>query len=78
MHSSSFPFIFAENRLEQFNDILFQENVPNYDMSSPVFDLAALQSIANKGSVALEVFKVRIVCFGATRACVSLFSLHTF
>lgn len=47
--------------LEQFNDVLLQENVSsfqmNYQMNSPVFDLAALQSIKSKGSISLEVFK---------------------
>ncbi|EEF47766.1 histone deacetylase 5 [Ricinus communis] len=43
--------------LEQFVDVLLQENVPNYNMSSPVFDSAALQSVINQGSMSLEVFK---------------------
>ncbi|KAG5247351.1 histone deacetylase [Salix suchowensis] len=43
--------------LEQFNDVLLQENVSSNQMISPAFDLAALQSITNKGSISLEVFK---------------------
>ncbi|XP_028126327.1 histone deacetylase 5 isoform X1 [Camellia sinensis] len=31
--------------LEQFNDVLLQENVPGYDMSSPLFDLTDLDSV---------------------------------
>ncbi|KAK9278920.1 hypothetical protein L1049_028501 [Liquidambar formosana] len=43
--------------LEQFNDILLQENVTSYDMSSPLFDLTALNSVTNKQSISLEVLK---------------------
>ncbi|GLT26884.1 hypothetical protein SLA2020_019240 [Shorea laevis] len=43
--------------LEQFNDILLQENVSNYDMSSPLFDVDALNSISNKGSISVEAVK---------------------
>ncbi|WCJ35845.1 histone deacetylase 5 [Euphorbia peplus] len=44
--------------LEQFNDVLLQENVSNYDMTNtPVFDLDALESVSSKGSISLEVFK---------------------
>ncbi|XP_057988375.1 histone deacetylase 5 isoform X2 [Hevea brasiliensis] len=43
--------------LEQFNDVLFQENVSSNEMDSPAFDLADLQSVTNQGSVSLEVFK---------------------
>ena len=39
------------NRLEQFNDVLSQENGLNVDSDSPVFDLAALQLVDNKGSI---------------------------
>lgn len=46
------------NRLEQFNDVLFQENVLNVDSDSPLFDLAALQLVENKGSVSLEAASV--------------------
>ncbi|KDP31342.1 hypothetical protein JCGZ_11718 [Jatropha curcas] len=42
--------------LEQFNDVLLQEN-GYQEMSSPVFDLDALQAITNQGSISLEVFK---------------------
>ncbi|XP_040986012.1 histone deacetylase 5 isoform X1 [Juglans microcarpa x Juglans regia] len=34
--------------LEQFNDVLAQENVSSHDMTSPLFDLAALTSITSK------------------------------
>ncbi|XP_050225527.1 histone deacetylase 5-like [Mercurialis annua] len=43
--------------LEQFNDVLLQENVSSYDMSSPVIDLASLQSVVDQGSISLEIFK---------------------
>ncbi|GLU21511.1 hypothetical protein SLE2022_376450 [Rubroshorea leprosula] len=43
--------------LEQFNDILLQENVSNYDMISPLFDVDALNSISNKGSISVEAVK---------------------
>ncbi|KAF7134661.1 hypothetical protein RHSIM_Rhsim08G0146300 [Rhododendron simsii] len=35
--------------LEQFNDVLLQENVSRFDLSSPVFDLTDLDSIMEKG-----------------------------
>ncbi|KAL8465178.1 hypothetical protein ACS0TY_034612 [Phlomoides rotata] len=41
--------------LEQFNDVLLQENVSDYDMSRPLFDLAALQTIETKRSVSVEL-----------------------
>ncbi|GAV87962.1 Hist_deacetyl domain-containing protein [Cephalotus follicularis] len=43
--------------LEQFNDVLLQENVSSHDRSSPVFDLAALNSSANEKSISLEALK---------------------
>ncbi|KAJ9140542.1 hypothetical protein P3X46_031177 [Hevea brasiliensis] len=43
--------------LEQFNDVLFQENGSSYEMGSPAFDLADLQTVTNQGSISLEVFK---------------------
>ncbi|CAK7344157.1 unnamed protein product [Dovyalis caffra] len=43
--------------LEQFNDVLLQENVSSYNMNSPVFDLAALKAITKKGSLSLEIFR---------------------
>ncbi|KAJ4824081.1 Histone deacetylase 5 [Turnera subulata] len=43
--------------LDQFNDVLLQENVSSYHMSSPPFDSAALNSIKNQGSISLDVFK---------------------
>lgn len=45
-------------RLEQFNDVLLQENVPSYDMGSPLFDLASLDCIKEEGSINLEAVKV--------------------
>ncbi|KAB2038017.1 hypothetical protein ES319_D03G115700v1 [Gossypium barbadense] len=43
--------------LEQFNDVLLQENVPDHDMNSPLFDLNALDSILNEGSIPVEAVK---------------------
>ncbi|XP_022737840.1 histone deacetylase 5-like [Durio zibethinus] len=43
--------------LEQFNDVLLQENVPDHDMNSPLFDLNALDSIPNEGSFSVEAVK---------------------
>ncbi|KAL4360830.1 hypothetical protein GQ457_04G015860 [Hibiscus cannabinus] len=43
--------------LEQFNDVLLQENVPDHDMNSPLFDLNALDSIQNDGSLIVEAVK---------------------
>ncbi|XP_059641300.1 histone deacetylase 5-like [Cornus florida] len=43
--------------LEQFNDVLLQENVPSYDMRSPLFDLTALNSIAKKQYISVEAVK---------------------
>ncbi|KAJ4713181.1 Histone deacetylase [Melia azedarach] len=43
--------------LEQFNDILVQENFNCYDKSSPLFDINDLNSIANKKSISLEAIK---------------------
>ncbi|KAJ9677580.1 hypothetical protein PVL29_022522 [Vitis rotundifolia] len=40
--------------LEQFNDVLLQENGSSYDISSPLFDLVALNSIADKQSISVE------------------------
>jgi len=45
-------------RLEQFNDVLLQENVSSYDMSSPLFDLTSLDCSKEKGSIDLEAVKV--------------------
>lgn len=41
--------------LEQFNDVLLQENASSYDISSPLFDLVALNSIADKQSISVEL-----------------------
>ncbi|KAK3406388.1 hypothetical protein EUGRSUZ_K02530 [Eucalyptus grandis] len=43
--------------LEQFNDVLLQENVSSYDMSSPLFDLTSLDCSKEKGSIDLEAVK---------------------
>ncbi|XVF49969.1 hypothetical protein PTKIN_Ptkin04bG0058800 [Pterospermum kingtungense] len=43
--------------LEQFNDVLLQENVQDHDMSTPLFDLNALNSIPNEGSFSVEAVK---------------------
>ncbi|XP_022736389.1 histone deacetylase 5-like [Durio zibethinus] len=43
--------------LEQFNDVLLQENISVHDMSSPFFDLNALNSIPNEGSFSVEAVK---------------------
>lgn len=46
--------------LEQFNDVLLQENVC-MDTSSPFFDLDALESIENERNVSLEALKVQLL-----------------
>ncbi|KAH9722175.1 Histone deacetylase 5 [Citrus sinensis] len=43
--------------LEQFNDVLLQENVYSDDVSSPLFDTNDLNSVANKKAVSLEALK---------------------
>ncbi|XP_031092579.1 histone deacetylase 5 [Ipomoea triloba] len=43
--------------LDQFNDILLQENDPNYDMRAPLFDLIALHSIENEKTISVEAVK---------------------
>lgn len=43
--------------LEQFNDVLVQENVPGYDMSSPLFDLTDLDSVMKNQYFALEALE---------------------
>ncbi|CAN8264847.1 unnamed protein product [Cochlearia groenlandica] len=55
--------------LEQFNDVLFQENALKVDTDSPpLFDLAALQLAENKGSIPLEAasngWYGNVVCLG--------------
>ncbi|KAK4477806.1 hypothetical protein RD792_017068 [Penstemon davidsonii] len=40
--------------LEQFNDVLLQENVTRYDMSCPLFDLTALQTIQSKECISVD------------------------
>lgn len=43
--------------LEQFNDVLLQENAYSDDMSSPLFDTNDLNSVVNKKSISLEALK---------------------
>uniref|UniRef100_A0A5B7BC80 histone deacetylase n=1 Tax=Davidia involucrata TaxID=16924 RepID=A0A5B7BC80_DAVIN len=43
--------------LEQFNDVLLQENVSSYDMRSPLFDLTALNSIVKTQYISVEILK---------------------
>ncbi|KAK6920989.1 Histone deacetylase domain [Dillenia turbinata] len=43
--------------LEQFNDVLLQENILSYDEKSPLFDISALNSLPSQHSVNLEVLK---------------------
>ncbi|KAM7268167.1 hypothetical protein ACFE04_010333 [Oxalis oulophora] len=44
--------------LEQFNDVLLQENVAaGYDKNAPLFDSTALKSIPDKGSILLDAIK---------------------
>ncbi|KAK6123188.1 hypothetical protein DH2020_043090 [Rehmannia glutinosa] len=40
--------------LEQFNDVLLQENVSSYDMSRPLFDLTALQTIQTQKCISVD------------------------
>ncbi|XWS60448.1 hypothetical protein CRYUN_Cryun07bG0037200 [Craigia yunnanensis] len=49
--------ILKVDRLEQFNDVLPQENVSVHDTSSPLFDLNVLNSIPNEGSFSVEAVK---------------------
>lgn len=41
--------------LEQFNDVLLQENISNHDMSHPLFDLTALQTIQTEKSLSVDL-----------------------
>ncbi|PHT47636.1 Histone deacetylase 5 [Capsicum baccatum] len=43
--------------LEQFNDVLCQENSSSFDMKYPLFDMADLQSIENRKSFSAEAVK---------------------
>ena len=45
-------------RLEQFNDVLFQENGLNPETSHPLFDSAALQTIQTEKSISVELVQV--------------------
>ncbi|CAH8305491.1 unnamed protein product [Eruca vesicaria subsp. sativa] len=54
--------------LEQFNDVLFQENGLNIDFDSPIFDLTSLKLVENNGSTPLEATLApwygNVVCLG--------------
>ncbi|CAN6854369.1 unnamed protein product [Brassica oleracea] len=52
--------------LEQFNDVLFQENGMKVDSDSPLFDLSALQLVQNNGSIPLAKagWYGNVVCAG--------------
>ncbi|KAF3563848.1 hypothetical protein DY000_02011451 [Brassica cretica] len=56
------------NSLEQFNDVLFQENGLNVDFASPIFGLTALQLVEKNGSTPLEAdlapWYGNVVCLG--------------
>ncbi|XP_059303703.1 histone deacetylase 5 isoform X1 [Lycium ferocissimum] len=43
--------------LEQFNDVLLQENVSSFDMNSPLFDMNGLQSIEDTKCISAEAVK---------------------
>jgi len=53
-------------RLEQFNDVLLQENDSSYDMTSPLFDLAALMSVTSKEPNSVEIM-VCLLCLNVFR-----------
>lgn len=48
-------------RLEQFNDVLLQENISNHDTSHPLFDLTALQTIQTEKSLSVDLVQVRVL-----------------
>lgn len=50
-----FKLFFFSHRLEQFNDILVQENVASFATSSPLFDLAALNSVTSEEPHSIQV-----------------------
>ncbi|GAB2289705.1 Histone deacetylase 5 [Dionaea muscipula] len=43
--------------LEQFNDVLHQENISSYEMSSPLFDEDSLTNIIHQHTMSLEALK---------------------
>lgn len=45
-------------RLEQFNDVLFQENRTSEHMESPLLDESQLELLAKKKMMLLEILKV--------------------
>ncbi|KAJ8753638.1 hypothetical protein K2173_025629 [Erythroxylum novogranatense] len=56
-HIRSFLFSITHERLEQFNDVLLQENISINEMKIPAFDLAALNTIENERTMSLELLK---------------------
>ncbi|CAN7024431.1 unnamed protein product [Brassica oleracea var. botrytis] len=58
--------VFLKDSLEQFNDVLFQENGMKVDSDSPLFDLSALQLVQNNGSIPLAKagWYGNVVCAG--------------
>ncbi|CAH9057333.1 unnamed protein product [Cuscuta epithymum] len=51
------PVCLYKITLEQFNDILLQENVPSYEMTAPLFDLTALCSIEDEKTILVGAVK---------------------
>ncbi|XAR63800.1 Histone deacetylase [Bertholletia excelsa] len=43
--------------LEQFNDVLLQENGTNYEITSPAFGLSDLDYVCKNGEVCVDMFK---------------------
>ncbi|KAL0718294.1 hypothetical protein Bca4012_067616 [Brassica carinata] len=56
----------SPNRLEQFNDVLFQENGMKVNSDTPLFDLSALQLVQKNGSIPLAKagWYGNVVCVG--------------
>lgn len=51
--------LFNYCRLEQFNDVLLQENLSSIDTDVALFDASDLQSIESKKCISLEAIKVK-------------------
>lgn len=47
-------------RLEQFNDVLLQENTSSIDTTSPLFDISDLHTITDNQFFPVEALKVCI------------------
>lgn len=45
-------------RLEQFNDVFYQENICSYDMGRPLFDFTDLQTIETEKYISVEFVQV--------------------